>query len=112
MRIGWKYVDDADLLVDQCIGLVHDPKRRLTTIDKCHRGSHAVRSNEAVGYVFPDPELRQGTLCIAAHRDRVRISRRQAALTQRRGETEIRLDFEFDFAIGGSDQYEPISQHV
>jgi len=83
--------------------LVHDPKRRFTTIDKCPSRDRTLsaRMRRSATFFSRPPSFVKAPLCIAAHRDRVRISRRQAALTQRRGETEIRLDFEFDSAIGG-----------
>ena len=55
--VGGKHVDDADVPVDQRVGLVNDAQRRFAAIHERQRGANAVGTDDPILDLLPDPSF-------------------------------------------------------
>ena len=112
MSVGGEGIDDSHLRIDQCVRGVDDAQRHLAACHEHHRAAHIVGAHQAVLDLIPDAERDERGARVAAHGDRVGIAGGQASATERADQREARRDLEFDLAVGGCDQYQPVADQI
>ena len=109
---GREGIDDAHLCVHQRVGGIDDPQRHFATRHEHHGAAHIVGAHQAILDLVPDSERSERRARVAAHRHRIRIAGGESSATERGREREAGRDLEFDLAVGGRDQHQPVAGEI